>query len=40
MAGQGNKNLKRNVRPAEPILVGIGGGGDDDEIGDLLYKGG
>jgi len=24
----------------EPILVGTGGGGDDDEIGDLLYKGG
>ena len=25
---------------AEPILVGTGGGGGNDEIGDLLYKGG
>jgi len=24
----------------EPILVGTGGGGGNDEIGDLLYKGG
>ena len=27
-------------RSAEPILVGTGGGGENDEMGDLLYKGG